>query len=1487
MGRFTKVLMPWRHGAKSKSREKRVTQKDIPKKIPAVGAIQKCSQNFQMDLPPGTLQSDVDQRIFNPDWTLRPGWRVVIEGVQTSRGWEYVFIHRKTGGSYEDVDMTRRRDYWAQITEEKRQKALASRSAPSLGSGGVSEDVSLPQLVVVGDQSSGKSSVLEALTGLSFPIASDLCTRHATQIELRRASAEDAAVKITIIPGPTARMNDEVKERLLNFERRLPVEQFGPAEFTRIFDEAAQCMGVPGPNTESLENLEKRFSDDILRIELSGPEQRHLSVVDVPGLFHNPTRYQTAEDRVIIRKLIEGYITDKRTIILAVMDARNNLANQEVFSMARAADPQGARTVGIITKCDALEPGDEDGVLRIAKNEVERLKHGWYVVKNRSTMEIRDGVTIEERHARERVFFGTTAPWTDLPRDHVGIENVKRFLAGLLYRHIQLEFPSLVKEIEDLTRETQNQLEMLGPSRQTSIDQRRVLLHIALSYQDDVNQALRGIYRPEIEAHEELRLRLRIRELNEEFAERMNRNGHARVFRTVKDEVDQEFSRDSDGEENIYDWIRKLYRDSRGVELPGTVNPAVLENMFRQQSAPWNQLALEYYNSVRAAITAFNDGVFGLTVTDDDLRRNLRARLQQPETAAFRTAEEYLSQLLRDEREGILQTVNNYFAENIASIREKRMRARLGALGIQDDPQFVDIKQLMGGIHLSNDDQAIYDSHDTLKAFYKVALKRFTDNVIVQVTERYLLGPRGPVKLLSPELIGELSDGELADIASENFATSSTRNEVQTRMDKLRRALEIARQAAQARGIACSPDPGKNDFTGTIKDYPINYKRDSMSEPSSVSALIWAENIALLSLLHSVPNSTPVQAVPTPPSKNPLPVYPQSCLTSYPLSFEREKVLVATFAFLAQTEDDPNHIPAVCVEQDTSSASLNIILAINKTKKADGSVILNDLKRGFEDIFAILRMSENSEEPSNIERKVFAAIVSMCSTRILQRLRFLPSKRKPKKSFKAILQEAIEFVRGIDSRRLTETNLSSVANLFVTRSRDMVRLTDSWSQHQTATRLMDLVEGINQLRQIEHVNALLGLIPNRMLDPSAKSTVMNIIGKVSRYREAARLLCRTSRKLAIARKMRIVLVDLPQAAFPALPARAFSRDLSCTLSRIDRAYGKPESLRRIFTLLKTTEQEATARFMAQRQRILEEGKIHAEVQLIAYCELQMPRLPPRVICSSKKACLLCNLFILTYGKIYTPGSHGRLYPGWRLPVLPSLNTARKSFNEALEAHIRQSLSTLFSRQQQTTYPCPNESTLLTLPVSVSTNMATSQCQLDGAEVQPPSHGSEEGIRLLPLTRAEASMTSEQQTIELKTSVLTAHKTAVAETDSHQTLTGSGRARSETMSIKDCDTRNLSQGLPSYGTVSSNRASPFYVAGCLEVQVEVPTGLQGLAYSIEWLTDDEATVVRQGQHSIPLIDAQALTTEISLHDHNCFLITAKGVIARVKLFRYSS
>lgn len=90
---------------------------------------------------------------------------------------------------------------------------------------------------MVGDQSSGKSSLLEGLTGVNFPVASDLCTRHATQIILRRAPEEEASVKISIIPGPTA-IGDEVhKLSLESFAKTLESESFSTEEFKTVLDE--------------------------------------------------------------------------------------------------------------------------------------------------------------------------------------------------------------------------------------------------------------------------------------------------------------------------------------------------------------------------------------------------------------------------------------------------------------------------------------------------------------------------------------------------------------------------------------------------------------------------------------------------------------------------------------------------------------------------------------------------------------------------------------------------------------------------------------------------------------------------------------------------------------------------------------------------------------------------------------------------------------------------------------------------------------------------------------------------------------------------------------------------------------------------------------------------------------------------------------------------------------------------------------------------
>lgn len=126
-----------------------------------------------------------------------------------------------------------------------------------------------------------------------------------------------------------------------------------------------------------------------------------------------------------------------------------------------------------------------------------------------------------------------------------------------------------------------------------------------------------------------------------------------------------------------------------------------------------------------------------------------------------------------------------------------------------------------------------------------------------------------------------------------------------------------------------------------------------MAGLSDIPTITSAENIALLSLLHSVSNSGLVQSVPAPPLSNTISHLP-SGQKDYILSFERERSLVGILAFLAQTEDDPNHIPAVCIEQALEPGGLNVLLAVNKNKWSDGDTILHDLKQHFDGLFSVL-----------------------------------------------------------------------------------------------------------------------------------------------------------------------------------------------------------------------------------------------------------------------------------------------------------------------------------------------------------------------------------------------------------------------------------------------------------------------------------------------------------------------------------------------------
>jgi hypothetical protein len=121
-------------------------------------------------------------------------------------------------------------------------------------------------------------------------------------------------------------------------------------------------MGLSGDDGETKRRA--TFSNDVLRFEISGPDQEHLSVIDVPGIFKSTTDgVTTRADIQVVRNMVKGYMDNPRSIMLAVVPANVNLATQEILELAREFDPHGDCTLGVLTKPDLVDKGAESGVL--------------------------------------------------------------------------------------------------------------------------------------------------------------------------------------------------------------------------------------------------------------------------------------------------------------------------------------------------------------------------------------------------------------------------------------------------------------------------------------------------------------------------------------------------------------------------------------------------------------------------------------------------------------------------------------------------------------------------------------------------------------------------------------------------------------------------------------------------------------------------------------------------------------------------------------------------------------------------------------------------------------------------------------------------------------------------------------------------------------------------------------------------------------------
>ena len=381
----------------------------------------------------------------------------------------------------------------------------------------IDAELHIPQIVVCGDQSSGKSSVLEAIAGVSFPLGASTTTRFATEVILRKSDVPELKVQLCA-------SRDRIRERRKEIEDfKPPFLVTGPQDFGRVIVAAAAYL-------QRLEPL-KRFWTDWLRAEISGPEQPHLTVVDLPGIIQSEDGANAIQgDKDKIKSLVRKYLDDPRTTVLAVIDAQNDVANQEIFSLIRTSDGTLNKTLGVITKPDRLPDGSDlqKNVISLAKNELKELRLGWHVLKN-----LPHETTLRSPAVREpveRAFFATGV-WAQLERRDVGIANLRKKLSDQLFKSIATELPRLLVEMRTKLRECKDRLGQLGPGRETLQEQRAYLSDVLNKINRLVEAALDGDYEKSefstfFNGEDGKALRDSITSLTVEFASDMRTHGH-------------------------------------------------------------------------------------------------------------------------------------------------------------------------------------------------------------------------------------------------------------------------------------------------------------------------------------------------------------------------------------------------------------------------------------------------------------------------------------------------------------------------------------------------------------------------------------------------------------------------------------------------------------------------------------------------------------------------------------------------------------------------------------------------------------------------------------------------------------------------------------------------------------------------------------------------------------------------------------------------
>uniref|UniRef100_A0A9J7ZYZ3 Dynamin-2 n=1 Tax=Cyprinus carpio carpio TaxID=630221 RepID=A0A9J7ZYZ3_CYPCA len=335
---------------------------------------------------------------------------------------------------------------------------LINKLQDAFSSIGQSCNLDLPQIAVVGGQSAGKSSVLENFVGRDFlPRGSGIVTRRPLILQLVNNKAEYA--------------------EFLHCKGRKFVD----------FDEVRQEIEA---ETDRITGSNKGISPIPINLRVYSPHVLNLTLIDLPGMTKVAVGDQPIDIEHQIRDMLMQFVTRESCLILAVTPANTDLANSDALKLSKEVDPQGLRTIGVITKLDLMDEGTD--ARDILENKLLPLRRGYIGVVNRSQKDIDGKKDIRAALAAERKFFLSHPSYRHMA-ERMGTPHLQKTLNQQLTNHIRDTLPGLRSKLQSQLLSLEKEVEEYknyrpdDPTRKT-----KALLQMVQQFGVDFEKCIEG-----------------------------------------------------------------------------------------------------------------------------------------------------------------------------------------------------------------------------------------------------------------------------------------------------------------------------------------------------------------------------------------------------------------------------------------------------------------------------------------------------------------------------------------------------------------------------------------------------------------------------------------------------------------------------------------------------------------------------------------------------------------------------------------------------------------------------------------------------------------------------------------------------------------------------------------------------------------------------------------------------------------------------------